>query len=165
VAGVPVDTSLRPDRLWAATIGSVDGRPGRIPFRYTSMCLVYTACASVLFLFAPLGMEQSVSSSGTEEQHRLSLLQMNGWRILLVLGIPVVFAAIPVAFRRSGHTRTLCVAAAVLLCTYCILGALSIGIYYVPSAALMIAAAATTRNTPATRPATTGYRPADPSQN
>jgi len=143
----------------------VDDRPRRIPFRYTSMCLAYTVCASVLFLFAPLGMEESVSSSGAPDQRRLSLLQMNGWRILLVLGIPIVFAAVPVILRRSGHLRTLCVAAAVLLCTYCVLGALSIGIYYVPSAALMIAAAATTRNGPPSRPVATGYRPTDPSQN
>ena len=144
----------------------VGDRPRRIPFRYTSMCLVYTACASVLFLFAPLGMEESASSSGATEQHRVSLLQMNGWRILIVLGIPVVFAAVPVIFRRSAHARTLCVAAAVLLCTFCILGALSIGIYYAPSAALMIAAAATTRTAPASRPAAAGYRrPQDPSLN
>jgi hypothetical protein len=129
------------------------------------MCLVYTVCASVLFLFAPLGLEQSVSSSGAHDQQRVSLLQMNGWKIVLVLGIPVVFAAVPVMLRRSAHLRTLCVAAAVLLCAYCVLGALSIGIYYVPSAALMIAAAATTRNTRTTRPVAMGYRPADPSQN
>ncbi|HXY72637.1 MAG TPA: hypothetical protein VEM41_08840 [Actinomycetota bacterium] len=140
-------------------------RPRRIPFRYTSMCLVYTVCASVLFLFAPLGMEESVSSSGAQSQQRVSLLQMNGWKIVLVLGLPVVFAAVPVVFRRSAHLRTLCVAAAVLLCTYCVLGALSIGVYFAPSAGLMIAAAATTRNARATRTVAMGYRPADPSQN
>jgi len=130
------------------------------------MCLVYAACASVLFLFAPLGMEESASSSGATEQHSVSLLQMNGWRVAIVLAIPVVFAAVPVIFRRSAHARTLCVAAAVLLCTYCVLGALSIGLYYAPAAGLMIAAAATTRNTPpARRPAAAGYRPVDPSQN
>jgi len=143
----------------------VGDRPRRIPFRYSSMCLTYTVCASVLFLFAPLGVEQSVSSSGAQEQHRVSLLQMNGWRILVVLGMPVVFAAVPVVFRRTSHVRTLCVAAAVLLCTFCVLGALSIGLYYVPSAALMIASAATTRSARASRPVATGYRPADPSQN
>jgi len=130
------------------------------------MCLVYTVCASVLFLFAPLGMEQSISSSGAQEQHRVSLLQMNGWRILVVLGAPVIFAAVPVLLRRSAHIRTLCIAAAVLLCTYCLLGALSIGLYYAPSAGLMIAAAATAPKTAqASRPAATGYRSADPSQN
>jgi hypothetical protein len=143
----------------------VDDRRRRIPFRYSSMCLVYTVCASVLFLFAPLGIEQSASGSGAQEQHRVSLLQMNGWRILIILGIPVVFASIPVVFRRSTHVRTLCVAAAVLLCTYCVLGALSIGLYYAPSAGLMIAAAATTRNARARRPVATGYRPEDPSLN
>jgi hypothetical protein len=143
----------------------VGDRPRRIPFRYTSMCLVYTVCASVLFLFAPLGMEESVSSSGAHSQQRVSLLQMNGWKIVLVLGLPVVFAAVPVLLRRSTHLRTLCIAAAVLLCTYCVLGLLSVGLYYVPSAALMIAAAATTRNAPAAKPAAMGYRPADPTQN
>lgn len=142
----------------------MDDRPRRIPFRYSSMCLVYTVCASVLFLFAPLGMEESSSSSGATEQHRLSLLQMNGWRVVLLLGIPVVFAAVPVIFRRSAHARTLCVAAAVLLCTYCVLGALAIGLYYAPSAGLMVAAAVKARTTSAARPAPTGYRPADPSQ-
>ena len=143
----------------------VDDRPRRIPFRYTSMCLIYTVCASVLFLFAPLGMEQSLLSSGAQSQRRVSLLQMNGSKIVLVLGLPVVIAAVPVVFRRSAHLRTLCVAAAVLLCAYCVLGALSIGVYYAPSAGLMIAAAATTRNVRATRSVAMGYRPVDPSQN
>ena len=35
-------------------MAGVSDRPRAIPFRYSSLCLAYTACASILFLFAPL---------------------------------------------------------------------------------------------------------------
>jgi hypothetical protein len=131
----------------------VSDRPGIIPWRYSSLSFAYTICASIVFLFAPLG--SSESSGSTTVQH-VSLWQLNGWRILVVLGLPVVFAAVPVILRRSSHLRTLLAASAVLLTTYVFLGILSIGLYYLPSAGLMIAAAFRERPVPRARP--TGYR-------
>jgi hypothetical protein len=140
----------------------VSDRPGVIPFRYSSLSLAYTLCATIVFLFAPLGTSQSGGSGHPQRVSHVSLWQLNGWRIVVVLGLPVVFAAVPVIRRRSPHLRTLLAASAILLTTYVILGILSIGLYYAPSAGLMIAAAF--RERPARRSPTTGYRtePAEP---
>ena len=131
----------------------VSDRPGIIPFRYSSLSLAYTLCASIVFLFAPLGTR---TSNGKAPPEHVSLWQLNGWRIVVLLGLPVVFAAVPVLRRRSPHLRTLLAASAVLLTTYVLLGILSIGLYYAPSAGLMIAAAFRERPTPRGR--ATGYR-------
>jgi hypothetical protein len=137
----------------------VSDRPGIIPWRYSSLAFAYTLCASIVFLFAPLGSSESSTSKNVEH---VSLWQLNGWRILIILGLPVVFAAVPVLLRRSPHLRTLLGASAVLLTTFVFLGILSIGIYYLPSAGLVIAAAFRERPIPRVRP--TGYRsdPAGP---
>ncbi len=134
----------------------VNDRPGIIPFRYSSLSLAYTLCATIVFLFAPLGTQQSRGSGQPERIAHISLWQLNGWRILVLLGLPVVFATVPVIRRRSPHLRMLLAASAVLLTTYVLLGILSIGLYYAPSAGLMIAAAFRERPIPRGRP--TGYR-------
>jgi hypothetical protein len=131
----------------------VSDRPGIIPFRYSSLSLAYTLCATIVFLFAPLGTRVSTGKAPPEH---VSLWQLNGWRILVILGLPVVFAAVPVIRRRSPHLRTLLAASAILLTTYVLLGILSIGLYYAPSAGLMIAAAF--RERPARRTPAAGYR-------
>jgi hypothetical protein len=134
----------------------VSDRPAIIPFRYSSLSLAYTVCASIVFLFAPLGTQESSSSGAAATSERVSLFTLNGWRIVVVLGLPVLFALVPVVRRRSAHLRTLLAASAVLLTTFVLLGILSIGIYYLPSAILMIAAAIKERPAPRTTPA--GYR-------
>jgi hypothetical protein len=137
-------------------MATVSERPGVIPFRYSSLSLAYTVCATIVFLFAPLGTSESSGSNQAKHVAHVSLWQLNGWRILVVLGLPVVFAAVPVIRRRSRHVRTLLAASAVLLTTYVVLGILTIGLYYAPSAGLMIAAAFRERPTPRGR--ATGYR-------
>src|SRR5262245_45999655 len=99
----------------------VSDRPGIIPWRYSSLSLAYTICASIVFLFAPLGTSQSGGSDQAGRVEHVSLWQLNGWRILVVLGLPVVVAAVPVIRRRSPHLRTLLAASAVLLTTFVLL--------------------------------------------
>jgi hypothetical protein len=137
------------------TMAGVSDRPRVIPFRYSSLCLAYTVCASILFLFAPLVTPDSV---GTADPHRISLLAANGWRVGILLSLPVVFALVPVLRRRSAHIRTEQTAAALLLIVYMIGGITSIGLYYAPSAALMVAAAVRERP-PLQGSAAAGYRP------
>jgi len=134
-------------------MAGVSDRPRAIPFRYSSLCLAYTACASILFLFAPL---VTPDSAGSADPHRISLLAANGWRVAVLLSLPVAFALVPVLRRRSVHIRTVQTAAALLLIVYVIVGITSIGLYYAPSAGLMIAAAF--RERPPQRSAA-GYRP------
>jgi hypothetical protein len=136
-------------------MAGVSDRPRVIPFRYSSLCLAYTVCASILFLFAPL---VTPDSARTADAHRISLLAANGWRVVVLLSLPVVFALVPVLGRGSLHVRTLRTAAAVLLIVFVIVGITSIGLYYAPSAGLMIAAAV--RERPLLQgSAADGYRP------
>ena len=115
-------------------------------------------------LFTPAGL----LSGGAQTTAWIYMVWHGGFP-LFVLGYALTKSAngpkLPYGVGRAVLTSALCVAAAVLLCTYCVLGALSIGVYFTPSAGLMIAAAATTRNARATRTVAMGYRPADPSQN
>src|SRR5207253_11060891 len=106
-----------------ATMAGVSDRPRVIPFRYSSLCLAYTVCASILFLFAPL---VTPDSAGTADPHRISLLAANGWSVVVLLSLPVVFALVPVLRRRSAHIRTVQTAAALLLIVFAIVGITSI---------------------------------------
>jgi hypothetical protein len=69
-------------------------------------------------------------------------LEVNGPRILITLAIPIVLALSPLAFRR--HRRRALLAAGTLTLGFCILGALSIGWFYLPTALLLLFAGAGT---------------------
>jgi hypothetical protein len=123
--------------------------------RWSTLALAYTILASILFLFAPLGVQQTSSSTGETTQN-LSLLQAEGAGIAVPLALPVVVALVPVLLRRSPRVRTVTIAAAVLLTLMVIVALLSIGLYYAPAAGLMIAAAMKERASP--RPTASGFR-------
>ena len=75
-----------------------------------------------------------------------SLIEVNGWGVLIPLAVPVVLTAIGlwVALTGDGRrasTKVIMWVAAILLTVFCGLGLISIGIYYLPTAlALLIAA-------------------------
>ncbi len=77
----------------------------------------------------------------TEASGRASLLDVNGPQILLVLSIPILFVLSPLAFRK--HRRAALLSAGALTLGFCILGALSIGTLYLPTALLLLLAGAT----------------------
>jgi hypothetical protein len=69
-------------------------------------------------------------------------LEVNGPRILITLAIPIVVAVSPLAIRK--HRRRALLAAGALTLAFCILGALSIGWFYLPTALLLLFAGAGT---------------------
>jgi len=94
------------------------------------------AVASVVLCFGP-----TVATLGPNGSDRVSLLENQGWGVMITLAIPVLLAALPLAplpARLKAAARV--VSAALLLC-FVALGVLTVGIFYVPSAALMIIAA------------------------
>jgi hypothetical protein len=105
-----------------------------------------TGVASYL-LFAP-AYGTSVSSYGpdtpasgvarAEVTGGATLLEVNGPHILFVLSIPILLALSPLAFRRRRRAALL-VAGTVSL-AFCIVGALSVGKYYLPAALLLLLA-------------------------
>ncbi len=80
----------------------------------------------------------SASSDGTVmvESGTSTLVESEGPSVLFVLALPVVPAAVALAVRR----RRLTLVAAWLTAAFCFLGMLSVGLFYVPTAALLFLA-------------------------
>jgi hypothetical protein len=72
----------------------------------------------------------------TQVTDNATLLEVNGPRILITLAIPIVLAVSPLAIRK--HRRRVLLAAGTLTLAFCILGALSIGWFYLPTALLLL---------------------------
>lgn len=116
--------------------------------------------ASLVLLFAPLGTRvessavggsgSSVSpeqpSSSESTVSHVSLLEEQGWSVALPLSIPVVLAGGGLLASAWRAKRWLIVMS-VLLGAFVLLGAASVGIFYLPSEAAMIVAAARERRT------------------
>lgn len=103
---------------------------------------------ALYLLFAPT-YETSVSTYGSnstassnETRGYATLLDVNGPKILFVLSIPILLALSPLAFRK--HRRAALLGAGALMLCFCILGALSVGTLYLPTALLLLLAGATT---------------------
>jgi hypothetical protein len=78
----------------------------------------------------------------TEVRGRATALEVNGPQIVFALSIPILLALLPLAFRKQRRAALLG-AGALTLC-FCILGALSVGVFYLPTALALLLAAATT---------------------
>jgi hypothetical protein len=92
----------------------------------------------------PTSNETSTSSGSsngevfsTIETESTTLLEEEGPSVLIVLAVPVVVAGGALAARR----RTATLVAASVLAVLCVLGLMSIGIFYVPAVVLLFVAA------------------------
>lgn len=112
-----------------------------------------TLASFSLALLASLVLLLASSSSSSEEgsgrvgglavveEHDESLVGSEGWGVLLLVFIPVLVAASPLALMGSSHERTAQIAASVLLLLFGLLGAASVGLFYLPSVLVMALAA------------------------
>lgn len=104
--------------------------------------------------FAPLASTSSSTSSSSDgvvhiTSESVSLVASQGPWVLVPIGVPVALTLLALLVPR----RTVRIAVAALLWVGCVLGLLSIGIFFVPAAALMTAAAAVSDRQPAPDPA------------
>ena len=116
--------------------------------------LLATAVA-LFFLFGPVygtsTSEYSVTASGGQvaspqfERHATGL-EVNGPRVAFVLIIPIILALLPLAVRK--HQRGSFIIAGALSLAFCVVGAMSAGMFYLPSALLLLLAGATTESLP-----------------
>jgi hypothetical protein len=107
----------------------------------------WAAAASAYLLLGPtitsvsssvtLGPDGATSRSAALHTST-SLLAAQGASAVLPLLIPVLLAALPLLGRSSTARRVLGVIAALLLAVFCVLGILSIGLFYVPSVAVLL---------------------------
>jgi hypothetical protein len=141
--------------------GSVARDPGTTEggaARWSAASLLLALTASLVLLLAPLGNEvESTAATGslgagaspTDAETRVthpSLLEIQGWSVAVPLFVPVVLTGFGVVAARRGWGPALIVVAA-LLGAGIVLGALSVGFYYLPAEAAMIVAAVKGRRT------------------
>ena len=128
----------------------------KAPQALSIIAALWATAVALFFLFGPVyatsTSEYSVTvSSGQvatspERMGHATGVQANGPQIAFVLAIPVVLALLPLAFRK--HLRAAFLAAGALSLAFCVVGAMSVGMFYVPSALLLLLAGATTKPLP-----------------
>lgn len=102
-----------------------------------SVALAVGAAVAVANL--PLYTQVTATSDGVEQVGSATVLDEAGLGYLAVLAIPVVAAVLPLP--ASGRAwQPLSILSAVLLAGWCILGALSIGWFFVPALAAAVVA-------------------------
>jgi hypothetical protein len=132
-------------------------RPRRPGARAAALSLFLALLVSVLLLVVPTGTTTSTfcsvrpttalsgGASGSptcaSRVTHPSLVDDQGWGVAVPLSIPVVVAFVPWALARTRAWRPAVIAAAALMMTFAILGAASVGIFYLPSAVAMVVAA------------------------
>ncbi len=119
------------------------------------VAFVLSVVAAAVLLLAPFGSRQTAVSTTAGDQQvtvvdRSSLLEHEGPPVLVPLAVPVVLTLVGMAagrFRRARPVRTI---AAGLLAAFVVLGAMSIGFFFLPSAVALGVAAARTPGSPRT---------------
>lgn len=114
--------------------------------------LVATIVGALVVVFAPLGQVTEYldgPGGGESRSYSVSLLTSEGPRMFLLVAVPIVIALAGALI----PARAARIAATVLLWIGCFLALFSIGIFFVPAAALMTAAAAVRDPGPVSTPA------------
>ena len=115
---------------------------------FTLAAFLVAVLGALVAAFAPTGhvTESFGSSSGafSTRSYSESMFQVNGAWVLVVVSVPVLVALIPVLVR---HRRARIVSA-VLLWFGCVVGMLSVGMFFVPAAILMTIAASRSEPAP-----------------
>jgi hypothetical protein len=97
-------------------------------------------------LLAPVYQSQTFSSSGTMTNGSATLVGVNGWRALLVAGVPLAAALVTGCglWRRAGRPGAGVLAGTVtaLLASFNVLAIATIGLFVVPVTAALFAACA-----------------------
>lgn len=119
--------------------------------RWNIAAAVIAALTSAGGLFVPLGMSSSTDSNGVQTTTRVSLLSYEGPSVLIVMAIPVLLVSLPLTMRGETASYRSRIAAVVLLSILVVLGALSIGLFFIPTLIAMIVSMSTqaaARSTP-----------------
>ncbi len=111
-------------------------RDWRFAFYLATAGLLWSVAVGLLLYFLPLGTSVSTSSSGTEVETRERIFTLSFFSLWPII-VPAVLCALA-AWAAARHHRTPLIIAAVLLAVFALLGALSIGVAYVPAVVLLI---------------------------
>lgn len=113
-----------------------------------SLVLALAAGTALLFLASGQGcVARSVTTGRGEIEatpttcEPTTLLESQGTEVVWILLIPIAFAAFPLLMSATSKVRLARATSATLLFGFALLGMFSIGLFYVPAALLMVAAA------------------------
>ena len=104
--------------------------------------VAWTVLVGLALLVVPMGTSVAVASNGSEVVTTTShetLLEQEGTSVVAVLLVPVALA-VAGAFGHGPTVRRRRIAAGSALAVACVLGAMSLGIFYVPAAAALLTA-------------------------
>jgi hypothetical protein len=104
---------------------------------WTVAAFMAATLGALVAAFAPTYSGCATTPSGGEVCGHETSFAVNGAWVLVVVSVPVLVAFVPVLVRR----RPARIVSAVLLWIGCVLGALSVGMFFVPAAILMTVAA------------------------
>ena len=118
--------------------------PERVTRGLVLAAAIWVGAVTMLWLFAPVVSTESVSSTSsgqvTVESSHESLVDSEGASVVVVLAVPVALVGAAVAVQGASWRRRVRIVSGSLLLVGCLLGAMSVGLPYVPAAiALLIA--------------------------
>lgn len=117
--------------------------PRRDPgWRWNLIAFVLGTAAVVVLLTVPFGSSVTEDSSGQSVSESVSLFDNEGPVVLLVLAAPVMLLGVPLLISAPRAARRVRITVATLLGLLTLLGALSIGVFFLPAWLLMFASAA-----------------------
>jgi hypothetical protein len=127
-------------------VAQLDKRP-----RFAALTALGMALAAAVFVaFAPCAYRGQTAvhptDGGPTETTTFcrSFFAVNGWRALSAVLLPVVLAGLGVVGARAGWRKAQWLGA-VLLVAFCLLTGFSVGLFYMPAAAALVVAAATSQ--------------------
>lgn len=107
----------------------------------TCVLLVIPAYTGIRATAVAVPGQGEVFRPAAQEVRRATLLEVNGPRVMWFLLAPVVLAAVPLALNWTAFRGPARALTAFLLVGFCLLTGFSIGLFYLPSAIAMAAAA------------------------
>ena len=115
--------------------------------RWLTAALLVTAAASLVLLLAPLVESVEMTPTGGRAE-RHNLLSLEGWRAVVIVGVPVLLAAIPLALPRGARWPGTALVTFVMTAGV-VLAILTVGVFYLPTVILLIAAMLRSDSVPA----------------
>src|SRR5688500_13194316 len=125
--------------------------PVHVSTLFAILALVLALAAALVLLLAPFytGVQttavgrpgQNASSPPVVEVRSATLLEVNGPGVLLPLVLPIALPALALTSGQSRFRRPAFIVGALLLAVFCLVSGFSIGLFYVPAALAMAAAA------------------------
>jgi len=111
------------------------GSAGRV---WVIAAVLLTSAASVVLMFVPT-VTTETESDGVVRAGSESLIESQGWAVAVLLAVPVLISAVPLLVP-GRHRFRVTIGSAVLLAGGAVLGAASVGVFYLPGVALLVAA-------------------------